>query len=217
MLEASYKVKIGEAFYERDSVVFDQIEYSWPVTSGLMFVAAQNRGQLNVLDFGGSLGSNFFQNRKFLKTLTHVCWNIVEQPHFVNSGRKHFQDKQLRFYYSVDECLNDNKPNVVLLSSVLQYLPNPGDIIEILKRINADLLIIDSTIINYTDTNKIFIQHVPPSIYKASYPCYSFSESWLVESFKNKYLLMEDFMSIEFSALNKINSTYKGYIFERSQ
>ena len=31
------KVKNGEAIYERDSVVFDQIQYSWPLLAGLLF------------------------------------------------------------------------------------------------------------------------------------------------------------------------------------
>ena len=55
VLEATLKVKNGEAVYERDSVLFDHIEYSWPVLSGLMWVAARNNGRLNVLDYGGSL------------------------------------------------------------------------------------------------------------------------------------------------------------------
>ena len=54
VLTATLKVKNGEAVYERDSVIFDQIEYSWPVLTGLMCAAAQNSGCLKVLDFGGS-------------------------------------------------------------------------------------------------------------------------------------------------------------------
>ena len=32
------KVRNGEAVYERDSIIFDEIQYSWPILSGLMFV-----------------------------------------------------------------------------------------------------------------------------------------------------------------------------------
>ncbi|MBN2143137.1 MAG: glycosyltransferase, partial [Candidatus Aureabacteria bacterium] len=38
---ASLKVKSGEAVYERDSVLFDKIEYSWPLLAGLMWIASQ--------------------------------------------------------------------------------------------------------------------------------------------------------------------------------
>src|SRR5215203_7187650 len=55
--EATLKVKKGEAIYERDSVLFSSVEYSWPLLSALMWVAAKNKGRINVVDFGGSLGS----------------------------------------------------------------------------------------------------------------------------------------------------------------
>jgi hypothetical protein len=38
------KVKNGEAVYERDSVIFDEIQYSWPLLAGLMFAASKMRG-----------------------------------------------------------------------------------------------------------------------------------------------------------------------------
>ena len=82
------KVKNGEKVYERDSVLFDEIQYSWPLLSGLMLAAAKHDGKLKVLDFGGSLGSTYFQNKKFLEKLIDVSWNIVEQKHFVEVGER---------------------------------------------------------------------------------------------------------------------------------
>jgi len=81
---ALLKVKNGEVIYERDSVLFNEVQYAWPLLAGLMWVAAQSRGRLNVLDFGGSLGSTYFQNRAFLRDLPEVRWNIIEQPAHVN-------------------------------------------------------------------------------------------------------------------------------------
>src|SRR5687768_8069562 len=46
---AALKVKRGEAVYERDSVLFDCIEYSWPLLAGLMWAAARGGGRLKVL------------------------------------------------------------------------------------------------------------------------------------------------------------------------
>jgi putative methyltransferase (TIGR04325 family) len=57
--DALLKVKNGEAAYERDSVLFDEIQYAWPLLTSLMWVAAQAKGILNVLDFGGSLGTTY--------------------------------------------------------------------------------------------------------------------------------------------------------------
>jgi putative methyltransferase (TIGR04325 family) len=38
---ATLKVKTGEAVYERDSVLFEKIEYSWPLLASLMWVATK--------------------------------------------------------------------------------------------------------------------------------------------------------------------------------
>ena len=63
---ATSKVKSGEAKYERDSILFSDVEYSWPLLSALMWVSSMQKGRISTLDFGGSLGSSYFQNKKFL-------------------------------------------------------------------------------------------------------------------------------------------------------
>ncbi len=89
VLAATLKVKRGEAVFERDSVLFDEIQYAWSVTAGLMWAAALDSGRLSVLDYGGSLGSSYFQNKKFLEDLQIVRWSVVEQAHFYEAGRAH--------------------------------------------------------------------------------------------------------------------------------
>jgi putative methyltransferase (TIGR04325 family) len=115
---ALMKVKNGEVAYERDSVLFDEIKYSWSLLAGLMWVAARGGGTLNVLDFGGSLGSTYFQNQAFLSSLPGVRWNIIEQPRYVKAGKAWFENNRLHFYADIADCLTDTQPNVVLLSSV---------------------------------------------------------------------------------------------------
>src|SRR6516164_6187668 len=88
---ALLQVKNGQAAYERDSVVFAEIQYAWPLLAGLLWVSAQSCGRLNVLDFGGSLGSTYFQNRAFLRRLPEVRWNIIEQPQHIEAGREWFE------------------------------------------------------------------------------------------------------------------------------
>lgn len=175
VLDATIKVKRGEAAFERDSVLFDHIEYAWPVLSGLMWAAARNGGRINVLDFGGALGSSYFQNRRFLQTLPEIRWNVVEQAHYVEAGRASVQDEQLRFYKTIEECLGDNRPNVVLMSSVLQYLKSPNAIVKAVSSAGADCLIIDRTPFSTHGRDQLLIQRVPSSIYAASYPMWVFS------------------------------------------
>lgn len=197
VLAATLKVKNGEAAYERDSVLFDEIKYAWPVAAGLMGAAAQHGGRLSVLDFGGSLGSSYFQNKQFFEGLQHVRWSIVEQTHFVEAGKQYIQDEQLRFYETIDECVKNEKPNVVLLSSVLQYLGKPNEILESLVCTEARFMIVDRTPFWPEDANGLLIQHVSPQIYPASYPMYIFSEPSFHARMHRKWSVAAEFLSPE--------------------
>lgn len=212
VLDTTLKVKRGEAAFERDSVLFDEIEYAWPVLAGLMWAAARNGGVLNVLDFGGALGSSYFQNRKFLQALPAVRWNVVEQAHYVQAGQEHIQDEYLRFYTTIDACLTENQPNVILLSSVLQYLPDPASVFQLLTAVRANTLILDRTCYANDGVKPIIkIQTVPSKIYAASYPCRFFNEHELIRDLNSRgYSLLETFPS-----LDKLDdsATWKGHIF----
>jgi putative methyltransferase (TIGR04325 family) len=180
VLAATLKVKKGEAAYDRDSMVFDEAEYVWPLLSAVMWAAAQNKGHLSVLDFGGALGSSYFQHKRFLDRLTDVRWNIVEQNHFVESGNSLIADgEDIKFYPNIDLCLEEQTPTVVLLSSVLQYLPDPIEILRRLSEIGASVMLIDRTPLSNTKYHSLTIQHVPATIYEASYPMWIFSEALL--------------------------------------
>lgn len=217
VLSATLKVKGGQAAFERDSVLFEKADYAWPVLAGLIWAAARNGGRLNVLDFGGALGSSYFQGRTFWRALSDVRWNVVEQPHYVKVGQAQIQDERLRFYNTIADCLSDNKPNAVLLSSVLQYVADPEKVIDELKRIRPSAIVIDRTIINHSDVHRIYAQHVPATIYPASYPCRSLSEASLRTSMEPDYEMVADFQSLSFQALHSIDSEFKGYIFQKAE
>jgi len=122
------KVKNGEAICERDSVIFDKIEYSFPLLTSLLWIANVKGNKLNLIDFGGSLGSSYFQNKLFLNNVD-LTWNIVEQEKFVICGQEHFENNQLHFYKSIEDCIENTKPDVLLCSSVLQYIESPYTLI----------------------------------------------------------------------------------------
>jgi putative methyltransferase (TIGR04325 family) len=216
VLESTLKVKRGEAAFERDSVLFDQIQYSWPVTAALMWAAARNNGNLHVLDFGGSLGSSYFENKQFIEAIPQVSWSVVEQPHYVKTGKEYISDGILKFYKSIDECSKENKINCILLSSVIQYLPDPFEVLQKLSDLNPDVVIVDKTIVNKFSTDTIHIQMVPENIYSAEYPCRSLAEEILIGHFVPTHRLLTKFNGICFPALASINSEFVGYIFEAS-
>ena len=194
--EAAIKVKNGDAAYERDSVILDKIEYSWPLLAGIMFFSSMYGGSIKVLDFGGSLGTTYFQNKKFLDKIKDVSWNIVEQKHFVNVGKADFEDKRLKFYYDIESCVENEKPNILLVSSVLQYIEKPYELLDNLLKNNFETILIDRTLFSKS-TKKIKLQVVPPKIYKASYPCWFLDEIEFISYLENKnYNIIENFETL---------------------
>ena len=204
-------VKNGEAIYERDSVLFYDREYSFPLLSGLMWIAAQNVGKLNVLDFGGSLGSSYFQNILFLDSLSEVNWCIVEQQGFVKTGGENFEDANLHFFYTIEECLKSYQINVVLLSSVLQYLEKPLELLDKINSTGISFLIIDRTPF-IKGKDRITIQKVNPKIYRGSYPCWFFNESEFRKHLNYSYELIAEFSSLDMA---NIYSEFKGFILRK--
>jgi len=211
---ALLKVKNGEAAYERDSVLFDEIQYAWPLLAGLMLVAARYGGRLNIMDFGGSLGSTYFQNRAFLSALHGVRWNIVEQSSHVGIGKAYFEDDYLRFYADITDCLADTQPNIVLLSSVLQYLECPYAILDQIMELPCDHVIIDRTPFWAGSTDRLCVQTVPPSIYKASYPIWIFSTSCFHTYLNKKWEIMAEFNSLD-KLSAPVKASWQGLILER--
>ncbi|AKD04461.1 TIGR04325 family methyltransferase [Pontibacter korlensis] len=215
--EAVLKVKNGEAVFERDSVIFDTIEYSWPTLAALNWIAAQNSGSLSIVDFGGSLGSSYYQNRKFLDKLNKVEWNIIEQQHFVSIGKEEFQDHELKFYEDIETCYSKTSPQGVLFSSVLQYLERPYEILaEFFKR-QIEYIIVDLT--GFTSGNqpsKITVQRVNPNIYNASYPSWIFNKEEFLSIFStSSYELIESFKSDITLTYKGEVLNYEGFIFRR--
>ncbi len=211
--DSMYKVKEGLAVYERDSVLFDTIHYSWPLLTGLMMAAANDGGRLNVLDFGGSLGSTYYQNKKFLAHIHGVVWSIVEQDHFVDIGKKSFEDNILKFYPTITDCMKDQLPNVIVLSGVLQYLENPHSFIDsLINETQANFILIDRT--PFSLKERIVVQVVPASIYKASYPCHIFN----LEKFKNQFLEKGYTFIEEFDAVDgdKKSFQFRGFILSKT-
>lgn len=197
VLEASLAVKEGRVVHERDSVKFDRIQYSWPVLAGLLWSAAEHQGSLRVLDLGGSLGSSYRQSRKFLFGLREVTWAIVEQPNFVAAGRKHFEDQVLTFHETVESAAA-TRPAVALFASSLQYLERPLATLESVTQSGISTLVLERTPVHAGAADFLTIQHVPPSIYKASYPAWIFSRELLLSRLQDfGWITVEEFAAPE--------------------
>ena len=211
VVRSTKMVLSGDCEFERDSVAFYTPEYSWAIVSCLLWVALKNKGKLNIIDFGGSLASVYFQNRIFFKDID-VSWNVIEQEKFVKIGRKLINNEDVSFYKDIDDCYKvNNHIDLVLFSGVLQYLENPTNIINSVIKKQVPHILIDRTPI-IQQKNRITVQHVPPEIYKASYPCWFFNQDWFLKLFDSDYKKMFQFESLDSA---NIDSKFLGILFEK--
>ena len=213
------KVKNKESVCERDSVIFNEPHYSWPLLSALMWIAAQSNGNLNIIDFGGSLGSTYFQNHLFLRELKSVDWNIIEQKHFVDEGKRYFENSELRFFYNIENCLEAKKPNTILFSSVIQYIEEPYKFLDYIISMNFKYILFDRTTFILSGDDRLTVQIVPPTIYRASYPCWFFNKNKFYSPISEGHDLIADFDALAGTVRidNKFIGYEKGMIFRRRQ
>lgn len=186
VFEAARMVRDGEALWERDSVCFYHEEYNYHLLTALFQVAAVHGGVLNVLDYGGALGSTYMQHRKPLSALTSVSWNIVEQNHVVRCGQEFFANDRLAFFTNVEAVFAARSINLVVLSGVLQYMEYPHDFLDNILTYAPFAVYVGRTPV-HDSPDILTVQRVPESIYNASYPCWFFQRQDLLSVFEDKY------------------------------
>jgi putative methyltransferase (TIGR04325 family) len=215
-MAAMRKVRDGQAVYERDSVLFDEVEYFFPTLAALLLVGSRNLGRLSVLDFGGALGSTYYQNRAMLSHL-ELAWHIVEQPHFVAAGSAEFEKEALKFFPTLASSWQAAAPDIVLLSSVLQYLNDPFALLEEIAGRAPAYILVDRTPVLDEGPERIVVQTVPPAIYPASYPCRLFAPQGIPNALP-RYELVFSF-DCHVGTLIEVDgrvARYRGYFFRRA-
>jgi putative methyltransferase (TIGR04325 family) len=211
---ALLKVKKGEAAFERDSVTFDTMQHEFSLLAGLSRAAAADAGRLSVLDFGGSLGSAYFQCRRFLSGMKELRWSVVDQPAQVDCGNADFANEELRFYQTIEDCLRDQRPNVLLLSGVIQYLPEPYVFLESALRKQIPYIIVERTAFTRSGCDRLTVQHVPAWIYDASYPAWFLSEPSFRKILADRYELICEYVDDEDLHPEGEEAVFKGFQFQ---
>ncbi len=179
--EATQKVLDGDFPYERDGVLFDAVQYNWPLFTCFGYIAKNIAKPLSVVDFGGSLGSTYISNKWFFNTDTIKQWIVVEQSNFVERGRTLTQTANTHLFFAkhIDEVKRmngDERVDVLLFSSVLQYLEQPFELVrQYIDALNPKYIIIDRTAFSES-TAFVSVQKVRKQIVKSSYPIHFFSK-----------------------------------------
>lgn len=184
--KAALMVKSGEACYERDGCLFYHNDFYLQLIA-ILYNIYLKEGVLNIVDFGGSLGSMYYQNRNMiLPYLGKVSWNIIEQKHFVDWGKKNLEDEVLKFYYSLDEVKGFS---CVLFGGSLQYLRDYKHYLNKICEKKCKYVILDRTAV--CDETWISIEQVHEPIYEATYPVIVFNEYELIKMLENMGYILQ--------------------------
>lgn len=215
---AAMQVKEGKAIFDRDSVLFYKEEWNYPLIAWLQRIAAKYDQRLTVVDLGGAFGSTYFQNRNFLKeSVRQIQWIVREQEHFVEFGKQNLADAELIFEYDFEKIAATFSANVLLFSSVLQYLENWEEIVQN----EIDLFGTQDIIVERTPVGKrsrIWVETVHEPIYEATYTCQVFEEEKFINFFRERgYTLKSSWHSLVDSDVKCDDDlvTFKSFVFRK--
>lgn len=113
---------------------------------------------LSVIDVGGACGANFFILDHLLPGLIGK-WNAVDTAGMALEGRRRFQSGRLHFFEDLAKALGptaDQRPNLVLASGVLQYLPNGAQALQSWTDTRADWIYLTRTVFGANCAKPVF-------------------------------------------------------------
>lgn len=194
VIDSIEKVKRGEAAWERDSYLFYEEKYAYKLCAAFLRCAIQNlksRGKgLRILDIGGSLGSTWFQNGKYLRDIEQLEYVIAEQDHFVRYGHENLEEGILKFIKSTDAWEEQRRFDIIMMSASLQYIPAYKEIVARIKKARPRYIILDRILVG--ERKRICVENVPEEIYKSSYPVFIFDEKEILDWFGEEYEMIEN-------------------------
>ena len=167
---------------------------------------------MSVLDFGGSLGSLYFQHREQCRTLGVARWTVVEQEAFAEVGREQLADGTLGFSTDLTSALSASPTDVALLSAVLPFVEHYLDPLDRILDARVPVVCVDRTYLS-DDGRSIWVQHVPREIYAASYPCHFLATADIEEMFRMRgYDILARYVNGDFPALERRGGYFGGFI-----
>lgn len=219
VVHATREVVAGRAAFERDSALFEAPQHRFSLLAGLLHAAALARGRLHVIDFGGALGSVYWQYRALLTGLPDLRWVVVEQPSFVEAGRCEFAGGPLAFETDFDAAAAQLASPLILASSVLQYVREPETTLRLFAGCGAACLILDRTPISEEETHNVCVQHVPREIYPASYPSWVFARKRLFGDLARRWRVVWELPCDEprVRSSNGLSFGFNGYYLQASR
>lgn len=218
VVSATKAVMNGIAAYERDGYLFYEQKYNYNLCAIMLRCAIQNNNNgVRVLDIGGSLGSTYFQNKKYLEEIKGLEYIIAEQNSFVEYGQNNLENKNLKFICSEENWGKYGSYDIILLSGSLQYIPNYNDIVYKILQASPSYIVLDRIVVG--NRKRICKEFVSKKIYNGSYPVRIFTEDEIINFFVCNYELVEkDISSVRedgYAYFTDDRAVYKYYVFKK--
>jgi putative methyltransferase (TIGR04325 family) len=215
-VEALMKILSGEKKCEKDSILFDEYQYSLPLILGVNYIAKSVKNNVVVLDYGGSFASSFFRNSDILREFD-IQWIVIEQEEIVEIAKEKLSNfKELEFISDSDfrQRKRTIDYDILLFGSSLQFLREPE--IDIKKLINTGVksLIFEQTPFVLSGSRQLTVQKIQEPIYNASYPAWHFDENefmaWIGNQYEIRYKSHNPHVT---NYCNNFTSTLKDFVF----
>ena len=97
-----------------------------------------------ILDIGGSAGTHFFL-AKTIYPQKNFEWRIFENEELVKETTKKEIDSQLNFYWDFMRVMENITPDLIILSSTLQYLDEPLEKMKALIDLGSHYILVTKT------------------------------------------------------------------------
>jgi putative methyltransferase (TIGR04325 family) len=185
------EVLAGRALFERDSLLQHQPITCWPLMLALCDLQARGTPQPTVLDYGGGLGSVYFQHRAWYAADRLVTWNVVELPEIAATGQRLVQDSQLRFFGSLEEAVHQKPPDLILAAGIMPMVPSPEALLDTLASLGASWVFLDRIPVTHRlGQTLITRQVVPRTIYEHESPFWFFDETSLLQMLSTRFRIV---------------------------
>jgi putative methyltransferase (TIGR04325 family) len=167
-LQLSLQLQRGEIAFQRDARVLSRIVYSPTILAFIALLAGQDGGRLDIVDVGGSLGTNFQQNRRVLAPFLArgACrWRVVETARTAALGRERFEEPGLAFFDSWRDAIAGGAPKGLLFSSSFQYLEDPQGLLAEAAAGGVETIAFERMMLVPGAEDRIYLQHTEPDRY----------------------------------------------------
>lgn len=195
VVTAARAVRDGRAAYERDGVAFAAPRVHHALLAALFRTALGAGGGLRVADVGGGLGSLYWQHRRWLAAIAPLSWWVVEQPHYVAAGRREFATPALSFSETLAEAWVGGV-DIALLSSVVQYVPEPYGLLQDVLSREPEWLLVDRLPLLPGSRDRLCIECVPAEVGAASYPAWFLAEERFRAAVGPSYEWVDEFPTL---------------------